>query len=175
MNVFVLLSEVDTCQHFNLVDGGAYLDPDPYESPNAEPLGPTWVPVRLKLENKELPLTDTPGLLPSCPVFSRRAVDALRPLLEANAEILPVDCQDGEYYLINVTRVIDALDAKRTRFQDYPDGTTGRILEHAFLLERLSEATIFKLPIYASEVYVTERFTKAVRDAGLTGFKFIPT
>ena len=51
-------------------------------------------------ETTHLPKGDYPHLLLSLPVFSLRAVEALRDLLEGNGEILPTTCEGDQLFLL---------------------------------------------------------------------------
>lgn len=110
--------------------------------------------------------------LGTIPVFSERAVNSLRDLLEANGEILPLTSADGSYSAYNVTTVVDALDEVRSKVTRFRDGRVMEILEYAFLPQRLGGLTIFKVPQILSNVFVTDVFVSRVREAGLVGFKF---
>jgi hypothetical protein len=44
-------------------------------------------------------------------ILSQVARDMLGEQLEAFGELLPLACDDGEFWTLNVTRLVDALDA----------------------------------------------------------------
>lgn len=169
MKVYQLESSVDAEQTIGVVNTA---DIDRFDAPYAKSLADGWQPVRMKLKNTELPLTDTPGFIPGRPFFSARAVDALRPLLVGQVEVLPVDCKGGEFNFINVTRVIDAVDRGKTEYRRYDDGTIGPgIVRYVFRSEMLEDAVIFKIPDFKfSPVFVTTPFVQMVKANGLTGF-----
>src|SRR5688500_6808586 len=65
---------------------------------------------QLDLEGRTLPLPDFPVFTTSA-AFSQRAVDVLLDLLIENGQILPLECDEGDFYVYNVTRGLDdALD-----------------------------------------------------------------
>jgi hypothetical protein len=79
-----------------------------------------------------------------------------------------------EYFLFNVTRVIDALDESKSdivRFQG-----KSKILDiesHYFCEEKLARTAIFKIPqIVTMDVFVTDLFVERVQTEGLKGFRF---
>ncbi len=125
--------------------------------------------------NRNLPPSDFPHLAVAVPVFSLKAVNVLRGMLEENGEILPLSCTEGEYYAFHVTTFIDALDESNSEVERFKtDGSIMQVLKYAFCGNRLSGATIFKIPQFpGSEVYVTDKFRKLVIDSGLLGFEFI--
>lgn len=67
-----------------------------------------WNPIELK-RMYESPFSNTPELTSNIPIFDKKAVLAVKDLLDGLAEILPVDCQDGEFFVINTLGVVDAL------------------------------------------------------------------
>lgn len=120
-----------------------------------------------------LPLPDYPVFSTSA-VLSRRAVDALLDLLVENGEILPLDCDEGEFFVFNITRVLHALDERQSELKRFGRNGRGRvktIVRHAFIPERLTSA-IFRIPQKPLRVYVTQGFVDRVEAAGLTGFHF---
>ena len=136
-----------------------------------------WVPpVVNRIVDDELPqgeLGDYP-FLDGAPALSKRSVDALLDMLSDSAELLPLVCDVGEYYVLNVTRIVDALDeaaSELTRFE-----SSGRVMEvvrHVFVSERLTGYTVFKIPqTPRAPVFVTEVFRRRVLAVGLRGFQF---
>jgi len=96
-------------------------------------------------------------------------------MLEENGEILPLSCNEGEYYAFSVTTLIDALDESKSQVERFESsGSIMRVLEYAFFGDKLGGATIFKIPQFPrSEVYVTGKFHKLAVENDLLGFKFI--
>ena len=72
------------------------------------PLAPFWTPQRVIGQVR--PFNDYPCVDLIVPAFSRKAVDALRNLLEPNGELLPLVAEVGEYFAYNITTVADILD-----------------------------------------------------------------
>lgn len=144
-----------------------------------QPLRQVWDPPEVEeLLDHELP-TGPIGdcaYLSAVPTFSQRAVEALRPLLELNGELLPVRCACGEYYVYNVTRVLDALDERQSDVTYFE--SSGRVMTidtHVFSAAALVDASIFRIPqIVASTPFVTSRFVSLVHEHALTGFDFLP-
>lgn len=135
-----------------------------------------WIPrtlVRLEPE-KMLPLSNAPGFFPHIPVFDKRAVEILNGYLSDAAEILPVKSDEGEFYIINVTCVMDCIDYKRSKYRTFPH--SGRIMifqSYAFREEVLNGIHIFKIKEEPRRgPFVTDDFRDCVKNNGLSGFKF---
>ena len=132
-----------------------------------------WIPVPVKRMYMRA-FSDTPGLSPHIPVFSKKAADVLNDLLAGNAETLPLDCADGIFYAVNVTTVLDCIDYQRSRYKKFRDGKRiMRFMEYAFDAKKIKGVHIFKIkdePL--KRPFVSEQFKKAVEENSLTGFRF---
>ncbi len=119
------------------------------------------------------PKGDTPGLSSHIPVFSRRAVEILGDLLKDSGELLPITCEGEDYFLFNVTRLVDALDEDASGLERLSTGRIMAIDRYSFVKSKLMGVDIFKLPQKPlSYPYVTDAFVRRVEDSGLKGFKF---
>jgi hypothetical protein len=144
------------------------------------PAAPHWTTpsvatLEMDFEGRTLPVPDFPVFTTSA-AFSKRAVDVLLDLLIENGEILPLQCEEGDFFVYNVIRVLDALDEERSELRRFGRGGRGRvkrIVRHAFFPERIT-ASIFRIPQKPLRVYVTQGFVDRVEGAGLTGFDFTP-
>jgi hypothetical protein len=141
---------------------------------NGKPFKGTWKDVEIGLDPRRLPKGDTPSLIPGVPIFNRRAMDALRDVLEHNGELLPVIIVGEEYFLFNVTTVVDALDASNSEVIRFNGSTKVlNIRSYSFFSEKLSGRSIFKIPqTPTGDVFVTDAFVKRVNSAALKGFWF---
>jgi hypothetical protein len=112
------------------------------------------------------------------PLFSERACEALRDLLEPNGEILPVNCKTGTYVAHNPTSVVDALNRETSdikwpdliRLRKHEPIIAEQIKYHDFIPERVAGLSIFRIPEDICDFYVTERFASRVREFDLRGF-----
>jgi hypothetical protein len=131
-----------------------------------------WTNVTLGWDPEDAgPKGDFPWLL-DVPVFSSRAMRALRDLLEGHGEIIPMTIEGEEYFLFNVTKVIDALDEVNSEVIKYFESPKiMRIPRYIFSAEKLSGVMIFKIPNFY-RVFVTDPFIERVKSAGLKGFWF---
>lgn len=131
-----------------------------------------WRPIRVRrvAERQAVNHSDFPWLLSQALGMRRRAVVALRDLLDAHGEVLPLATdEDVELFVFNA-RVVDALDEKRSSVIRFPE--SGRImymLETAFRESMVDKVDISRLPYRASLTYVSDQFVARVKEAGLTG------
>jgi hypothetical protein len=172
MNVYILKANVNNYLSLGFAGEGVIAL---YRRFDGTPAAGEIVLPPVEVTDEALPASDYPGLTSHIPVFSRRAVDALGPLLTPSGELLALDCPgcDREYVALNVTRVADALDEAMAKVKRYRSGRIMRVLEYAFLEERVGEAALFKMPeTVLQDVYVTERFVQAAVDADLEGAVF---
>ena len=51
-----------------------------------------------------------PGFYSHIPLFSGNAVNILKKYIDYNAEILPTKFNEGDFYIINVTNVLDCIN-----------------------------------------------------------------
>jgi hypothetical protein len=125
-------------------------------------------------EPNDLPFGDTPALMFGCIALSRRAMNALQPMLQLWGRFIPIVCEDCEgwdYRLLQVTKVIDALDQERTEIKRWPDGRVREpIRRPIFREDAVATAFAFQVPGYWGNVFLTDLFMQRVREAGLTGF-----
>ncbi len=174
MTIYQLRPDADRFQWLTMVDERDF---DVEALFQGETIRSTWTPKHvIPLVEKGMPtapLSDYP-VLGTIPTFSRRAVDALRSILESNGELLPLASDVGEFYAFNVTNVIDALDeeqSKLIRFQS--SGRVMSITQYAFRREALNDQMIFKLPqSLKGRPFVTQTFADVAKLAGLAGLLF---
>lgn len=142
------------------------------------PRASDWRPVRVRRvradHRQPFNPSDFPWLGAHALVMRRAAVDALGELLVASGEVLPLETDDGvELFVLNATRVVDALDEGRSEITRFPgSGRIMRIKSIAFKTELLRGIDIFRLPHRASATYVSDRVVKIVAAAGLRGLEF---
>jgi hypothetical protein len=179
----VKVYQLQNQEGYQFLRGSSTDDSDIIHRLAGSPAGQHWAPPRVTLFRESdffegAPPCDFPRL-EGVPVFSVKAVDALRDVLEIHGEVLPLlceDCEGRDYLAFNVTTVIDALDVPRSDVKFFRDGVrVMHVTRYEFIPERLAGVAIFKLPQFAkSTVYVTDAFVQQVQDHGLTGFKFTP-
>jgi hypothetical protein len=109
------------------------------------------------------------------PVMSRRAWDALRPLIGYCCEALPIVHPTGSaYFVIHAMETVDCLDLARSEFtRNAATGRVNRVFRYAFRQDLLFGKHIFKLPLQSGgELLVDDGFRRVVEDFGLRGLLF---
>ena len=113
------------------------------------------------------------------PFISEHAVEKMRPLLEREGHILPLDVMnsDERFYLWWVPWVEESVDLGRS--ETFPNGKT--VKHYAFNEGKVKGLTAFRPhylgmnnPDAQGQVLVNEEFKQAWVDAGLTGIEFKP-
>ncbi|MCA9263801.1 MAG: SMI1/KNR4 family protein [Planctomycetales bacterium] len=115
--------------------------------------------------------SDFPNIRSALPIFSERAWDALKPLLNGKkTERLPIQVKPdygfAPYYLVNCWNVVDALDHSKSEVK-YGDFKWFGLLE-----DRLENVHFFSVP-ESDDHFVSEEFVQCVEDHGLIGGKFV--
>ncbi|MBE5886450.1 MAG: hypothetical protein E7284_08630 [Lachnospiraceae bacterium] len=132
-----------------------------------------WNPMQVKRMYDRV-FSNTPGLSPHIPVFDDKAICVLRNLLIGNAEILPLDCEDGSFYAINVINVIDCIDYEKSTYKTFRDGKRiMRFTKYVFKHEKIKGVNLFKIkdePL--KRPFVSDEFKQTVEKNNLLGFKF---
>lgn len=129
----------------------------------------------LKVTKKDwkpgMQLGDAPNYI--IPVFSENALHNLMPLIGHDVEALKLEYEE-EYYAINVTTVIDAIDYEKSKFITFNDGNgILSFSEYSFLPEKVKNTAIFKISDECrSFPLVSDEFKKTVEEKNLKGFKF---
>jgi hypothetical protein len=102
--------------------------------------------------------------------FSGRAVKALGDFLGVSGQLLPLLSADGEFYLWNVTVLIDALDEDASDLERFSSGRVMMVNRWVFRPERLHGVTAFKIPqLPQAFTFVTDTFVDRFAAAGLSG------
>jgi hypothetical protein len=171
MQVAVLRSDSDNYQTVALVDDSQWAEL--IEMFDGSPMAASWKPVEIEVlykgERSQSDFPEFSGLA----VFSARAADVLRDVLEPHGELLELNCTNGDYYVYNVTNVVDALDEDASEVKRFrSSGRIMRVISYEFKPDALG-APVFKLPqLVKSYVFVTDEFVRRAEEAGLNGFDF---
>jgi hypothetical protein len=138
-----------------------------------KPMGKGWKPFAVRRDSK-MKVGDFPSLYGFLPVFSQRAWESLRSLIENAVEALPFKHPSGDaYYAINVLDVVDALDLKKSQPVFYATGQVMRVKEHWFKERLVKGKHMFKVPeTSGTEVFVSVQFKSVVEEAKLKGLRF---
>lgn len=105
--------------------------------------------------------------------LSEKAYSALKELLSASGEFLPVTYEGGEGYLFNpllTAEQCDAVDPKLTTHDQH-----GNLEHFGFMQEKLKDAPIFKTELDTFKgIFCAEEVKRVCEDAELTGVTFHP-
>ncbi len=151
---------------------------------SGKPFGNRWPTPRLvydgeclKRANREI-IPDFPPLTGDLIIASAHALSVIWPLVEGKVEALPVKHpSEGEFFALNVVRVIDCLDVSHCETNASPDDPTGFftvVYKYAFYEEMLVGEHIFKVPqLTGLDIYVSQEFRRRVKAAKLLGLGFV--
>ena len=97
----------------------------------------------------------------------------LKPFLEPEVELLPVDVEGHGYQLLNPIQVIDCLDKGRSQMTFSKSGRVTSIEHHVFNKEALNGVYLFKTPeLTRTRIYATEAFRQIIAGNQLEGLEF---
>lgn len=133
-----------------------------------------WEPLKvIRMEpEKKLELSNAPGFI--IPVLDKKGLDVLLPLIEKEVEVLPLVCDEKDFYGINVTNVSDCIDYENSKYKLFSDGKRiMKFTKYSFIEDKVRGMNIFKIVDEPRRrAFVSDEFRNAVLKVGLTGFKF---
>ena len=101
------------------------------------------------------------------------AVDALRDILEAHGELLPLQDEGGVELFAHNTWALDAFDHERTDGSRDENGRISNANKHVFIPSVVEGVDMFKqAKERAGQIYVSERFLSRWKQAKLKGLDF---
>ena len=111
------------------------------------------------------------------PLLSKNATEVLCESLGDDVELIPVQCGDEIYFIVNVLSALDAIDSEKSVFRKLATGLVVGLEEYILIPEVIKNHSIFKLMlndrIMTTEVFVNEEFKDKVESNKLKGFKFV--
>lgn len=132
-----------------------------------------WKPMtfmkRRQRKNADFTFVGNAGL-----AMSKKAVEALAPLIESSVEILPLKTLAREpFFFINVMESIDALDEEKTVFQ-YSSVSKTKIGIEKFVFdeEKIKNKHFFKIKGFWYNTFVSDEFRAACKKHDLQGLDF---
>ena len=138
----------------------------------------SWTPIPVRLFEEEgeepKPLGDFPSLFAGVPpVFSKKALDVLTPLIGDSIEALPLAGVGDDFCVINV-EVVDCLDQQRSKYERFESsGRIAYITRYVFRENCLENKHIFRIPeLPLSAVFVSDAFKALVEVNDLQGLIF---
>lgn len=121
--------------------------------------------------------SDCPGLegLLAC---SLQAIEFLQPLFNGWVEMLPLECDEGDYRLLNILSGIDYVKCLEAKIPPEYDPVSGVITKReTFIYKKgcIEDKHIFRLRWKSgswSDTYISETLKQAIETSGFTGFQF---
>ncbi len=78
------------------------------------------------------------------------------------------------YYVINVTTVLDCIDYEKAEYKAFDDGSVMYFTKYAFRRDIIKKLNIFKtIEFPNADVFVSDEFRDRVLNHGLLGFNFV--
>jgi|GEM_PF-955285 len=145
---------------------------------NGESIIEQWVPLKLQTikERPDIPLGDYPNF--DVPLISNDAKRKLENEIQSLVEFLPVEIldSDGEYYILNVSNILDCLDKKKPNLTMSSDGINILdIKEYSFNTIDNFYSKVFRIKNFEKTIYVNDDIKSLFENSGLKGFKFEDT
>ncbi|PUA27287.1 MAG: hypothetical protein B0W54_11840 [Cellvibrio sp. 79] len=101
--------------------------------------------------------------------LSEKAYNVLKPVMGTQAEFLPVQNENKQWYLLNVLNVQNLMDTSRSKFKIYEDGHIGPCT-HAYINPPdSSNIGIFLVKGYFPNIFIISNVKDEIEKAGLTG------
>ena len=109
-------------------------------------------------------------------VFSENAKRCLESYLVDCVEFIPLKYGKVNYYMLNVTRIVDAIDYDNVIFRKLDTGLVVGMDKYSFKEEEIKNINIFKVllngRIYNSEIYISSELKAKIEEFNLIGFEF---
>lgn len=140
------------------------------------PRGVSWKPIRVRRLEQErgkrsdFPLCSGDEIL----LVRERAIRKIGPVLAKYGELLPLHCPGDPVSVLNVTRLIPALDESKSEILRSRSRGDILMLERvSFHPEAIGDAHLFKLAEFPQgAIYVTTAFVDLVKEHKLEGLTF---
>jgi hypothetical protein len=172
MNIWEISSDIDKYNSFELVDPSKTLGQILYSGYGSHILD-QWKPVEVRLVDRGLPYGDFPPLSSALPVVSENTLNLIFNLIQDYVEFLPLKCDSGNFYIINVISIIDCLDHSLSTFKRFSSGRVMRVEKYVFRPNCIGQTPIFKIPEQVrNRQYVTDPFKEVVERNALSGLLF---
>lgn len=140
-----------------------------------------WTPIKMKrvrisehgqvLKQADFPACSGGDML----IVGHRAKSVLGMHLEKIGELLPLLCDEGDFWALNVTRLVDVLDElKSDLLRASNSGSVLRIRKHQFRPSDLSEEGFFKLhQTPRGLIYASTALAETIATSGLVGLDLV--
>jgi len=109
-------------------------------------------------------------------VISKQALNKLEVILSDGVEVIPLNCDNREYCILNILSILDAVDYDNAEFERLSTGLIVGLEKYSFLLDKIGDNHIFKIlvndVVQETEIFVSDLFKKCIEEHELSGFKF---
>lgn len=136
-----------------------------------------------KFDNLEIELIDS-GKSSDCPtfwnftgslIFSERAKQCLDNYLKDFVEFIPLKYNQANYYLLNIIRIVDAIDYNNATFRTLDTGLVVGMDKYSFKENEVNNINMFKIllneRICNTEIYISSELKEKIEEFNLVGFK----
>ena len=120
-----------------------------------------------KWGDKEIDIMDFGGLMGVA--LNHKAKSKLEDLILPYSELLPLELEGEELYLLNPIVVLDCLDLKKCQTKKTPPLYDEKITKYVFEMGR-DYPSIFRIKNEPRKYIVTEEFAKRLEDNALVGY-----
>lgn len=136
----------------------------------------SWTPLEIKRihSDSHAGLLDAPYFY-LFPVFSKKAMDCLYPIIKDDIEILPLvfEGNTGVYFGINVIKVLDVIDYETSEFVKFNNSNKILAFQKYSLKNEKIENNIFKIiDEPRGSAFVSYKVKNIVQENNLSGFIF---
>ena len=134
-----------------------------------------WDSVKMKWDiNEKSPIADFPNLGGIIPLFNKKTKTKLDNLLQKEiVELLPVDVENEEYFILNAIKLYDGILNKSKSDIDYFSKDRIMTIDKYVFKKQTNLAPIFKIVELPVKTFVTDEFKEIVEREKLTGIKFV--
>ena len=108
------------------------------------------------------------------PLVSRRLRTVLQDVVPECLEFMPLAVNDEPFWIVRVSKVVDALDVARSEIDYSVDGSVQEIQVPVWLGERLDDPLIFTIPQEGYTIWATPGVVAAYERSGCDGLSFWP-
>ena len=109
-------------------------------------------------------------------ILEKKAIEKLYPIM-GEVEILPLICDFGDYWAVNILNVLDCIDYDKSEFV-WLNEEEHRIMyfkKYVFRSEQIEGHHLFKIiDLPKSAIFVDDIFVDLVKKCKITGFSFKP-
>lgn len=101
-------------------------------------------------------------------VLAESSYALLKDIAEKYGQLLPLNFEERNLWLWNVTNTVDALNNNRSEFNSY-----GGVVKPFFSAEKIGDSMVFKIKEdNFTNIYCTDRFVQLIKENSFTGLDF---